>query len=142
MRKIVEQTIPWRGSVTDLATDVAWLLTPKGGKELISELQRFLDLPDEAHKWGGKGHRDEAQPTGYDRGIAALRALKGADAIFRGMAGDQFYVVAREHGIVDMDRLIEAEGHLREELPNAMVGIWAHQGRDLEKILRGYERLR
>jgi hypothetical protein len=35
--------IQWRGSVTDLATDCAFLLTPKQGLELAAELQRFYD---------------------------------------------------------------------------------------------------
>ena len=55
MRKVVESQIPWRGSVTDLATDVAWLLTPEEGDELIRELQRFRRLPHLAEKWEGKG---------------------------------------------------------------------------------------
>lgn len=33
--------IPFRGSVTDLATDVAFELTAEQGKELIAELERF-----------------------------------------------------------------------------------------------------
>ena len=56
MRKIVEQTIPWRGSVTDLATDVAYLLTPEEGDALIRELSRFRSYPHLAEKWAGKGH--------------------------------------------------------------------------------------
>lgn len=58
MRVAVESTIRWRGSVTDLATDVADLLTPEEGKKLISELQRFQTLPHLAHKWAGKGHEE------------------------------------------------------------------------------------
>jgi len=58
MRKTVESTITWRGSITDLATDVAWLLTPEEGKELVRELQRFQETAPVylLHRWGGKGH--------------------------------------------------------------------------------------
>jgi hypothetical protein len=58
MRKIVESTITWRGSITDLATDVAWLMTPAEGEEFVRELERFLRVPGEAHKWAGKGHEE------------------------------------------------------------------------------------
>jgi hypothetical protein len=34
--------ITWRGSVTDLATDCANLLTMEQGRELVAELERFL----------------------------------------------------------------------------------------------------
>ena len=34
--------IPFRGSVTDLATDVAFELKPEQGRELIDELERFI----------------------------------------------------------------------------------------------------
>lgn len=48
-------TITYRGSVTDLATDAAYLLTPEQGAELVRELQRFLMvLPA---KFQGKGRR-------------------------------------------------------------------------------------
>lgn len=33
--------ITWRGSVTDLATDIAYLLTPDQGRALTEELSRF-----------------------------------------------------------------------------------------------------
>lgn len=56
-RKIVEQEVPWRGSINDLATDVSYLLTPKEGEELIAHLQRYLREPHLADKWQGKGHR-------------------------------------------------------------------------------------
>lgn len=32
----------WRGSITDLATDLAYLLTPEQGEALTKELERFL----------------------------------------------------------------------------------------------------
>jgi hypothetical protein len=34
--------IAYRGSVTDLATDVAWELSPRQGEEIVRELERFL----------------------------------------------------------------------------------------------------
>lgn len=34
--------IPYRGSVTDLATDIAYELKPHQARELIQELERFL----------------------------------------------------------------------------------------------------
>ncbi len=56
MIKVVESKIPWRGSITDLATDVAFLLTPEEGEQLIAELRRFQTLPHLREKWEGKGH--------------------------------------------------------------------------------------
>lgn len=38
----VNPLIPFRGSVTDLATDVAFELSQEQGRELIAELERFL----------------------------------------------------------------------------------------------------
>jgi hypothetical protein len=38
----VERTIRYRGSITDLATDVAFEITAEKGRELIEELERFL----------------------------------------------------------------------------------------------------
>lgn len=32
----------WRGSITDLATDIAYFLTPEQGEALAKELDRFL----------------------------------------------------------------------------------------------------
>ena len=37
-----ERTITYRGSITDLATDIAYELTPDKALELIRELQRFM----------------------------------------------------------------------------------------------------
>lgn len=63
MRRVVERTIRWRGSITDLATDVADLLTPKEGRILIDELERFLRERHVRGKWAGRGHEVEtAQP--------------------------------------------------------------------------------
>jgi hypothetical protein len=45
VRKVLEQDIRWRGSVTDLATDCAHLLTEEQGLELARELLRFLGRP-------------------------------------------------------------------------------------------------
>ncbi len=58
MRKILESKIQWRGSVTDLATDVAYLLTPEEGESLIRELLRFQEEPHLADKWAGRGHEE------------------------------------------------------------------------------------
>lgn len=42
-----ERFIRYRGSVTDLATDIAGELTTVQARELIAELQRFMgELPD------------------------------------------------------------------------------------------------
>lgn len=38
----MERTIRYRGSITDLATDVAFEITAEKGRELIEELERFL----------------------------------------------------------------------------------------------------
>jgi hypothetical protein len=58
MRKIVEAKIPWRGSLTDLVTDVAYLLTPEEGQQFLAEVKRYLTLPHLADKWQGKGHTE------------------------------------------------------------------------------------
>lgn len=58
-RVVVGRTIPWRGSITDLATDVADLLTKKEGQKLIAELDRFQRLPHLADKWAGSGHTED-----------------------------------------------------------------------------------
>ncbi len=55
-RKIVESRIPWRGSITDLVTDIAYLLTPKDGAKLVEEINRYLNSPHLAPKWQGKGY--------------------------------------------------------------------------------------
>jgi hypothetical protein len=39
----VERTIRYRGSITDLATDVAFEISAEKGRELIEELERFLN---------------------------------------------------------------------------------------------------
>ncbi len=46
----VGATIRWRGSVSDLATDCAALLTRGQGYQLLTELQRFL----RDSQWSGK----------------------------------------------------------------------------------------
>jgi hypothetical protein len=38
-----EPVIYWRGSISDLATDCAYLLTPAQGLELAAELKRFYE---------------------------------------------------------------------------------------------------
>jgi hypothetical protein len=53
------RTIIWRGSITDLAPDVADLLTQEDGQLLIEELQRFQRLPHLHEKWAGSGHEDD-----------------------------------------------------------------------------------
>ncbi len=57
-RVAVKRTIPWRGSITDLATDVADLLTKEEWQKLIAELERFQQLPHLAKKWAGSGHTE------------------------------------------------------------------------------------
>ena len=58
MRKIVESNIIWRGSVSDLATDTAYLLTKAEGEELIRELERFQRLPHLQEKWKARGREE------------------------------------------------------------------------------------
>lgn len=58
IRKYVESQITWRGSLTDLLTDVAYLLTPEEGEQLAKDLDRYLTDPDLAHKWQGQGHKE------------------------------------------------------------------------------------
>lgn len=62
MRRIVARQIRWRGSITDLATDVADLLTPQEGAALIVELVRFHSEPHLRQKWAGSGHEDVHPP--------------------------------------------------------------------------------
>lgn len=44
--------------MTDLATDVAYLLTKEEGEKLMAELHRFQTFPHLARKWQGKGHEE------------------------------------------------------------------------------------
>jgi len=44
------ETITYRGSVTDLATDCAYLLTPEQGMELARELRRLVAVPGKYRK--------------------------------------------------------------------------------------------
>ncbi len=54
-----EHIITWRRSITDLATDCAYLLTPKQGLELAAELQRFHDNEKlRADKYLGQGEEE------------------------------------------------------------------------------------
>lgn len=54
--RVVESNIRWRGSVTDLATDCAYLLTRDEVLELARTLQSFADMPALARlKILGKG---------------------------------------------------------------------------------------
>ncbi len=76
------------------------------------------------------------------RGVAALRALPGVDAVFRSRDGQTFYAVAREHEAIDWDRLLEVERQIREAgQPEASVSVHAHQGRDPLLMFEGLERL-
>jgi hypothetical protein len=59
MRQIVESKITWRGSLSDLATDVAYLLTKQEGEQFMREIERFLLLPHLESKWCGEGHRED-----------------------------------------------------------------------------------
>lgn len=44
---MTQRVIVYRGSIHDLATDVAYELTPADATKLIAELQRFADImPD------------------------------------------------------------------------------------------------
>ncbi len=58
MRKSIQQEIIWRGSITDLATDVAYLLNKEDGKKLIDELNRFQNESHLADKWQDKGFEE------------------------------------------------------------------------------------
>ena len=76
------------------------------------------------------------------RGVAALRALPGVDAVFRSRDGQTFYAVAREHEAIDWDQLLEVERQIREAgQPEASVSVHAHQGRDPLLMFEGLERL-
>ncbi len=39
----MDRVIIYRGSVSDLATDIAYEITPEQARQLIAELQRLLD---------------------------------------------------------------------------------------------------
>jgi hypothetical protein len=58
-----EPVIYWRGSIGDLATDCAFLLTPEQGLELAAELKRFYDSDRlRAEKYlGKKGEGNETE---------------------------------------------------------------------------------
>lgn len=52
----MERVIRYRGSITDLATDVAFEITAEKGQELIDELNRFLN--HEPNKFQNAAHKD------------------------------------------------------------------------------------
>lgn len=59
-KKVVESSIRWRGSITDLATDCAYLLTAEEAKILVNELMRFVESPKlSEEKLRGKGWSTE-----------------------------------------------------------------------------------
>ncbi len=58
MKKVVQSDIIWRGSITDLATDVAYLLTIEQADELIKELRRFQNNTHLNDKFQGKGFEE------------------------------------------------------------------------------------
>lgn len=60
MKTVVQKDVRWRGSVTDLATDCAELLTAEQGLELARELVRFLSSPGlMAQKYLSRGFKEE-----------------------------------------------------------------------------------
>lgn len=60
MKVIRLSTITWRGSVGDLATDCAYLLTPAEGRELARILIAFADNPKQtADKYQAQGRTEE-----------------------------------------------------------------------------------
>ncbi|MEI9940039.1 MAG: hypothetical protein WDO69_22695 [Pseudomonadota bacterium] len=72
------------------------------------------------------GSRPPAQAEGSDD-LRALREVPGVDAVYQSADGRVVYVVAREHGDVSWDRLLELE----ERLPGDVhLTVRAHQGRD------------
>lgn len=107
-----DKTIAYRGSITDLATDVAFLLTPRQGIKLIQELTWFLDTCSE--KFQGKiDASQEVEPKkqslSAEEESAILRklsvtveALKFCGLAVRGTAvqEDQLAQVAIGHAII------------------------------------------
>jgi len=71
------------------------------------------------------GSRFPAQAQGSDD-LRALREVPGVDAVYLSADGRVVYVVAREHGDVSWDHLLELE----ERLPGVHLTVRAHQGRD------------
>lgn len=53
----MERTIKYRGSITDLATDIAFEITPEKAIELINELRNFIDKKPE--KFQNAFHRED-----------------------------------------------------------------------------------
>jgi hypothetical protein len=58
VKRLVPTHIRWYGSVTDLATDCAHLLTREEGLALAAELQRFASEPHLREKFAGKGFEE------------------------------------------------------------------------------------
>lgn len=65
-------TIPWRGSVTDLATDCAALLTREQGEAFVRELERFLTLPHLSGKFRQAEVNGANNCTCYDDGVMCV----------------------------------------------------------------------
>jgi len=63
MKRLAKKSVPWHGSVTDLATDCAALLTREEGRALAAELSRFAASDTvSAEKFLGEGWEEERRP--------------------------------------------------------------------------------
>ena len=71
--------------------------------------------------------------------IERLQQIRGVDAAF--LDNVRLYVVAREHGDVDREALLDVEDSLRETLGSFAVCVRAHQGRDVASLLPGLARI-
>ncbi|MET0792612.1 MAG: hypothetical protein ABW061_13915 [Polyangiaceae bacterium] len=66
--------------------------------------------------------------------LRALRDLPGVAAVYQSADGRVVYVVAREHGDVNWDQLLEIEQRLSGDVH---LTVRAHQGRDPGEMFPG-----
>lgn len=72
--------------------------------------------------------------------LEKLKEIPGIEAAF--ILGNRVYAIARELEDVDWEKLLEVEDQLLDEHSDfEPIGVWAHQGRDINQMFPGWERL-
>lgn len=68
-----------------------------------------------------------------------LKAVPGAEAAF--ILGNQITVVAREHSDIGWEELVDVEDWSSGQDPDFEFNVRVHQGRDINQMFPGWERL-
>ena len=127
MAKVVEAAKAWRKAGIGLGT-------AETSRDLALAVDALASPPAEVKF-----------PAGFaDAAAIALSTVPGVDAayIYAGTREDTIFVVAREHGLVDMGVLLKIENDLRKNYGEVDITVRAHQGRDPDMIFDKERRLR